>query len=246
MDISIFNILDILSFAVLPCIICVNTKLYQNIKREEHRENGKVVQSIIKHYSIVQIIAWPLLGLFGLMFYISDVVLDIIPETITLYWIHIFRFFYGCTRDYTSFHSLIIAIIRYTFLIYDTKVEAFGIRRLRKYFILSSVIVPISNSFLYEFTQEVWYYGNEPAWYPLFPMRRGMYNDTTKAITNQSVYEGRMNQTYESPIYHTLKQNLPESITQAMKVTESIMLLIMYSNILEGFLYAHATIYYRR
>ena len=147
MDITISNILDILSFALLPCKIFVNTKLYRNIKREEHRENGKVVQSILKHYSIVQIIAWPLLALFGLMFYIGGVVLDIIPGAMTCYCINVFRFFHGSTRDYISFHSLIIATICYTFLIYDTKVEAFGIRRLRKLFILTRIIVPISNSF---------------------------------------------------------------------------------------------------
>ena len=51
MDVTTLEIL-IICFVIQPLSIAINTKLYKNTKRETHQENGKVVQCIIKHYSI--------------------------------------------------------------------------------------------------------------------------------------------------------------------------------------------------
>ena len=44
----------ILFVIIMPIGIYINRKLYINIKNEKRRENGKVIQQIIKTYSIAQ------------------------------------------------------------------------------------------------------------------------------------------------------------------------------------------------
>ena len=39
---------------MMPIAIFINRKLYHNLKNEKRRENGKVIQRILKNYSIVQ------------------------------------------------------------------------------------------------------------------------------------------------------------------------------------------------
>ena len=154
MDVTTLEIL-IICFVIQPLAIAINTKLYRNTKRETHKENGKVVQCIIKHYSIVQLISWPFITLYIVVLHIGNHELEIIPDSVARHLIHGLRFFYGGIRDYLSFNSLIIAVTRYTFLVFAAKVEAFGIERLRTFFIYSSFTVPIGNAFLYEITQPI-------------------------------------------------------------------------------------------
>ena len=222
-----------------PLAIFINTKLYRNTTREKHQENGQVIQCIIKHYSIIQLISWPTMTLFIVMFYICDTKLEIISESVARSAIHGLRLFYGGIRDYLSFNSLIVAVVRYTFLVFATKVEAFGIKRLRNFFLCSSFAVPICCTLLYEITQPM-----EQYWISV--MRSIVSNNTGTNMTYHPLATDNMNQTYESPIYLLLNQNLPPSVMQVLSVTGVILMIIIYSNVIEGVLYAHAIFLYRR
>ena len=50
----LFIIHTVLVMALMPIAIFLNKKLYHNLKNEKRRENGKVIQRILKTYSIVQ------------------------------------------------------------------------------------------------------------------------------------------------------------------------------------------------
>ena len=231
----------IICFLIQPLATIINTKLYRNTKREAHQENGKVVQCIIKHYSIVQLISWPFITLYIVVLHIVNHELEIIPESVARHLIHGLRFFYGSIRDYLSFNSLIIAVTRYTFLVFDARVEAFGIKRLRTFFICSSFILPICNAVLYEITQPM-----EQYWISSLPMRSSISEYTATNVTHHLFAKDNMNETIESPIYLLLNQNLPASFIQVLSVTVVIMCIIIYSNVIEGILYAHAILLYRR
>ena len=136
-------------FIVMPLGIALNKDLYAKIKNEEHKEKGKIVQTLMKQYSLLQCIACSLLlVLFGL-FYLCYHVYNLISEPYGHYLLNTLRFAYGLYRDYVSFNSLIIAIIRYTFVVMGTNAEAFGISKLRHLFIGCSIGIPIFNKDLY-------------------------------------------------------------------------------------------------
>ena len=241
MDVPDFIIAFILYFIVLPSGIITNLKLYRNVRREEHRENGKVVQSIIKHYSIVNCIIWPLLCIVIGITYILDKVFEMTPDWTIRYLIHGLRFSYGLAHDYIGFNSLVIAITRYTFLFYEKKVEEIGIKRLRKIFMTTSFIVPICNSILFELTHPT-----EKAWIHYMPKEMSESNDKLMNVTYDPIARERMIHSYNSPVYSFINRISSESVTQALIIINYILVVIIYSNMIEGFLYARAITMYRR
>ena len=58
--------------------IIVGMKFYKNVSKEDHQENGKLIQRIIKTYAIVQCITWPSIMAFALTIYVNSTVLKVI------------------------------------------------------------------------------------------------------------------------------------------------------------------------
>ena len=212
--------------------VLVNYKLYTNIKNEEHQDKGKVIQYIIKVYSLVQCFAWPFLTVFCGLLYIFIAVLDIIEPRTANYLVSGFRFSYILLRDYLSFHSLIVAICRYTFIVLSDKSERFGILKLRQWIITSSMAVPLILAVLYNTTHPMenfyisFFYGTSA-------VQRTNYNsfDFKKAVTRNI---------YETPLYLLINKHLPSYLVYVLKCLEEFMFLAIYSNVIEGCLYAHA------
>jgi len=167
-DIYVLILYILLLVIVIPLIIFVNKKLYWNIKNEEHLEKGKVIQYLIKTYALVQCIAWPciviLWGLIRLIgIYSQNSPFSGIVSTL--------RFLSILLRDYLQFHSLVVATLRYIFIVYDSEATKFGIQRIRAFFISASFAVPFLATFLYELTYPIektyvhWFYGQESVLY---------------------------------------------------------------------------------
>ena len=242
MEFSDMTIDFILYYAIISIGVIVNLKLYKNTKGEERLEKGKVVQSIIKHYSIINCCFWPVYYIIIGTVYIFDKNLQMTPEWIIRYFTYWIRFLYGLARDYVSLHSFVVAIIRYTFLFYERHVESFGIKKCKKLFVAISIIIPLSNSFLYELCQPT-----EKPW--IFWIEK-----TTTLSLNKSIYMGQNYSTivsanesyYNSPLYTWSNSNLHQSIITAMHIANAILAFIIYANIIEGLLYAQTTIIYRR
>ena len=183
----------------------------------------------MKHYAIVQCFSLPVFVI-GYLIIIFDELFNKIPELMRKYWIYGFGVIYEMTKNYLGFTSFIVAIVRYTFLMHDANVQRIGVRRLKKFFIYASFVVPLVNSFLYESTQSL------ESWV--------MCLNNTK--TGEQFWNAVGNQSYESPLYIAMHENLPVSLIQTLTILLYIFLFISYSNILEGFLYASTMIYYRR
>ena len=221
---------------VMPISICINKKLYTNIKNEEHRDKGKVVQTIMKQFALVQCISWPLItSTFGL-YYLCNNVLSVIPETYARYLISTIRFVYNLNRDFISFNSLIIATIRFTFIAVGRKAEAFGIARLRILFVSCSIVVPIANNFLYETTQPF-----EQAWVTVF---QGKSDYSIQKMNNMT--DSNASHPFDPYIFHLANKYLPPQLIYALKITEDIMMVILYSNVLEGLMYGYTIYVYKR
>ena len=188
-------------------------------------------------YALIQCIALPsLLGLYGLL-KLVNMDLSLYQSVVFKYAVSIFRFVYTLTRDYCQFHSLIIALTRYAFIVYDIQSEVFGIKNVRSLVIKLSIGVPLITATLYDATVSMeksyvsWFYGGE-------------HSQNLNASSEH--YSQVSHITYESPLYTTCHAYLPSSFVYAMGLIENAMFSIIYSNICEGFIYAHIFIFCNR
>ena len=230
----------IFSVIVMPIGVIVCKKLYNNIKNEEHREKGKIIQRIMKTYSIVPCIFYTTLITFSWIIYINNHFLNWIKPSLSWYAI----FLLGCMchvfRIYIGFNSLIVAISRYLFILYEAKVEAFGIKRLKNLLVSASMSVPIFHLVLHITTFPL-----EPAWMSAFtpqsnsPFETNFNNDTIlnekKLIEESNLFLHKMTMEY-----------FPSSIVFAIQEICDAMVLVICLNLIEGFIYLHIFIYFRR
>ena len=227
-------------FIVMPLGIAINKDLYTKIKKEEHKEKGKVVQSVMKQFSFIQCISWPILFVSFGLFYLCHNVFHLISEPYGHYLLNTLRFAYSLNRDYVSFNSLIIAIIRYTFVVMGSNADAFGISKLRHLFIGCSIGIPIVNNFLYEATQPI-----EPLYISIFyDKAKDMIEETNNDRNHTNVVE--INDTYNFTMFILVNKYLPSQLRYSLIIMEDIMMIILYSNILEGILYAYTMISVKR
>ena len=226
---------SILCLVSMPLAIVINKKLYRNIKNEEHLEKGKVIQSIIKRYALVQCIAYPciVVALIG-----GKIAVDMIPPEVARYVISSFIFTYTLYLDYVKFHSFVVALCRYTFLILSTQAETIGISRLKAIFIGCSIAVPTVTNLIYSIIHPLddittqWFYGQ----------------DYSGDEANQSDFSKKMNliSTYDSPLYLLYNEYCPETLKLGMNVLDVFIVMTVYSNIPEGFMYIHLYIFSKR
>ena len=231
--------IDIIIYFIWCCIgmplgIFVNRKLYTNIKNEQHQEKGKLVQTIMQTFSLLQCFTWPCIFIFVGVFSLCSSVFKLVQNSLAVSTINTFRFVYDLNRDYVSFNSLIIAISRYTLLVGERQAETFGIQRLKNLLISLSFGVPIFSNFVYEVSQP-----KERVWFSLF------YSDAVDVI-GRNISSLQKEDQYQSQIYLTFNRYMPPTVIEGMKILDRITFVILYSNIIEGLLYTYILFLYRR
>ena len=240
----LMEVLEIMMYFCYCCVaiylgVILNKKLYTNIKDEEHQEKGKVVQQILKTFALVQCIGWPSIMILAFILNLNKVVLDMIPMPLIHTCIKILRAMYTTINAYVGFTSLAIAITRYVFIVHCSVAERIGIRRLRTIFITSSIGVPMVLSILNESiipVEEVWSSIFLPNY--TYSIEREDHGFSAKDITSMP--------TISRPLLAIPNQLMPLSLKGGMQIVWLIILVLTYSNILEGFLYLHIYIYYYR
>ena len=231
-----------LALVVTPLGLIIGKKLYHNVKQEEHLEKGKVLQRVIKTYVVVQCIAWPLILC---LIFIVGVVAKTTQLSPALEFglravISITRFLYILTLNYVGFNSLIIAICRYIFIVIVKHSDTFTIKRIRRWALASSVIVPILMAMLHEATIPVHYRWAERVEQMMMPENDKIDTMKSHVNTNTTI------KLHQSPIFILYDEYVPFAIKFILGIASTAMKLVVFSNILEGCLYAHIYIQNRR
>ena len=224
---------------ILPLTIIVNKKLYFNLKNEEHLEKGKVVQFIVKTYSLVQCVAWPVLVFYFGMIRIVNEIKPVHESLMLQFLASTFRYLYTFLRDYLQFHSLIIAISRYTFTVYESKAGKIGIKRLRAFFIGASISVPFLTSTLFELTRPI-----EKIWIHWFYKEKfsssAIYQNLTINYQDQDEFQ------FQSFAFATFNKNFPSAVIDMISYMDGLLFSIIYSNLIEGCIYTHIFVFFTR
>ena len=242
--ISLINIFGcVFFFFVMPLGVAVCKRLYEKIKSEEHKEKGKVVQTLIKNYCLIQMIGCPGLLLLTWPIEINNAFLHVVDSSETIIAIHMVRALYHFYRVYLSFHSLIVATTRYTFLMYDIQTEIYGVKKLRNLFISGSIGVPLILTVICISVQPI-----EIRWLQLF----AVYNDSASLLTEAEYGGGRIGvgfltaEEYNIGLYNLISKLLPSSLVFGLHVFLTATFILISSNIVELFLYAHLFSHFHR
>ena len=235
------EIFDFVCGLMLPISFLINKTLYTKVKNEEHREKGKVIQEIIKTYSLVQCILLPCIAIFQTLLHISIVTLEFIEITTARYLIAALKCVGSYYVEFVSLHSLIIAISRYAFLVFDSKAERFGVKNLRKVLLLSSICVPVLTTILYDATFSI----NTLSYFCRY--LNGCRSSQIPNVNGSvNVNDDHDSSEYDSPLYLIVKENFPKQFIYGIKLFLWVLWFLFYSNIMEGFIYLHTFIAMKR
>ena len=237
---ELYGVGEIISYAlcylvIIPLGLVIGWKLYSNIKNEEHKEKGKVIQRILKTYCVVQCVAWPLFSsIFGFVFFIKRTAFSFDHSVFMTIMVSSLRALVKLNLLFVGFNSFIIAVCRYVFIMQFF--DYISIAKLRKIVVASSILVPISLGILTEaFTC-----------YPLAtPIASNPMVQLNQMIPDETIIDPNVslrNHTFlipESPLFLVVDKYLPNTIKYGSKLVLHVILFVMYSNIPESFFYTH-------
>ena len=241
----ISDIIEILVYfifvvTVIPTGITTCKKLYDNVKNEEHLEKGKILQRITKTYAVAQCIVWPFIAALSFMLMVNKRLLTFLSPTWTNSLIILGRFVYTVFSTYLACNSLLVATIRYVFVVCDKIADRFGIDKLRKVFLFASFSVPIFIAVLNE------------AMMPIANIWIKIFMPTTNEVLRKEEFGHLLqpdNSTYfikSSPLFWFTSNYLHSTFNDIWRVICQILVFLVFSNIIEGFIYMHIYCYYKR
>ena len=136
------------SFILCVCGVFLNFKVFKKLKLERKRrplgQRGNVIGPIMRWFSIVQIIYWPLLLLF---FWVPSN--SIIAAEIIRGW--------GCFamtaiiamgRSIIAYNSFFVGLVRYMYIVHRVKANQWNFETIGRLSQLGSIIIPTVVSFL--------------------------------------------------------------------------------------------------
>ena len=170
-------------------------------------------------YTVLQCVAWPVIMICMGLLRINKVFIRFLTPSLERNAIRILRSLCNLFRCYIGFNSLIIAICRYCFIVFDQTTRAFGIDKARKILLCGSFGIPLLVAALAEATLPM-----PHVWIAL------------------SAEED----SFQSPIFDLANGLLPNVGTYVIAFFCMSMLGIIFSNVGEGIIYLHIYIYGRR
>ena len=230
---------------IVPLGLAICRKLYIDTKNEEHKEKGKVIQRIMKNYCLVQCGVWPLSTvMFGIIKFTSFSTFVYNHQALMIIIVSCLRSLLRLNLGYVGFNSFAIATCRYVFIMHITHDGYTSIRKVRKFFVVISVVVPIT----------LWALNETLIPYPdahLLIVGPPIYADSKPiAQSNLTDVEGMVNSTIDtieqlsflipqSPLFLVVEKHVSTTIISGFKIASYVIQAITYSNIPEGVLYTH-------
>ena len=241
-----YNIAEIISYVlfclvIVPLGLVICRKLYSDTKNEEHKEEGKVIQRIIKTYCVVQCGVWPVISAaFGLARFAKSSVFTYNNQNSIMLIVSSLRSLIRLVLGYVGFNSFVIASCRYVFIMHPTHDEYTTVRKIRKFFIAISIIVPIT----------LWVLTEAFIAYPEVGPAIVGYQTHADSIAQPNLkdVDRTLNRTIDtleerlipqSPLFLIVKKYVSPSITFGLKIALYAIQFILFSNVTEGVLYTH-------
>ena len=202
----------------------VNRKLLKDMKDDERNSSPSLIQNVMAFRTKSIMIVIPTFSLLHWSLTLNYRFPDLFYQTLcyeqynAIFW----RFYFGFT-------SLIISSMRYFFIVHNEKALLLGKERVKKFFELLSVMVPLIMTVLHACTLSV----------P--PSVRNMAHKSCHEFLEISHNMTCLDQTGTmdlcAPILSTVIERIPTVVTKSVGIFVNLMYIIMCSNILDGILY---------
>ena len=234
---NVMNSLYVAILSLLMLIGCaINYKLFDNVRKENHGESGKVLQWIMKTYALIQAITWP--GLFVVWIIIFETVEaygDLLNPCLVIYSIHLLIFSFLLLRIYVGLNSLVLAVGRYIYVVHHLRIFTFGIRKIGNILIWSNFVIPLVVAILISAVMRFNYNG----WMAEFQM----YDHACYLPDIEDLRSNSSGGFYRLPIYDLANLYLPSSVTDGMYVVAILTAFILCSNVTEAVIYVKCILF---
>ena len=230
-EVSFIILLTISSSAICHILI-------KNMNKETHKEQGKFIQKLLKINLIIQATVWPIMLLIsiGIMILRSDylwlvVKYDSVKYTL-LYFVRPLVIYF---RVYVSFNTLVIAACRYGFIVKNSKVSEFGMRKFKRIVLGLSFLMPFVLVLLLFMSGSNQGFINKGISYAY-----EQYSESNENITFTSSVSPSMSLAivaHIDPLSYFISINFPVELTYFFKILAIVLLVVMSSNVVDAGLY---------
>ena len=215
----------IFTLIICTCGVTLNIKFSKKLEQERRCKpvgrKGNVIEPIMRWFIKLQIVYWPLE-----LFVFWIIVNDLMPSFIHPQICFLGAFIITCGRLIVAFNSIILALIRYLYIVHSQKASKWEFDKVARWFQIASLAVPFSihivwlltfdRSIIRENIIEKFYIDE---------------NGATNTTSTQCTEEAPLSVTFTS-------QYLPKPFLDTVGIFTLIVEAITYLNIAECFLYA--------
>ena len=239
------KVIFIIAFIICSSVICL--RLINDMKKETHKEQGQFIQLLIKINIIIQAIGWPIMMLLVIGFiFIHQNYLWIVVKHDSLRYIALYlcRPLVAYFRAYVSFHTLVIAVCRYGFIVQDSKVSEFGIGKFKKIVSVLCFAMPFVLVLL-----AIMSGGHEGAVTNVLVHAYKQHSEPRGNITSKSLIYPSMSPAILAqldPVDYFIDTNFPVELTYFLGILAIVLLVAMASNLIEGGMYYLIFRHFRR
>ena len=219
--------------------VFINMKFLNNIKHEQRKEQGKTLHRIMKNHAIAQVIFWPSILFLRWLIRVDQLII-LSPYPCFYHYVGpILRFTYVAFRLYIGFNSVVVAICRICFIVYEHNISNYGIDKFKKFIYGGSILVPLGIAILAE--------GSIPVQnFDFLWQNFGGKTSATRVCRGAIANVNDIEMENQSPIYVFVQNNVSSYITISTKLVCFALVFIILSNTIEGIIYWYTWSYIKR
>ena len=231
-----------IAFALVIAVgVTINYKLYCNVMKETPGEKGKVFQQIMKNYTRMQVFGFGFVWIWmtALLSIVSLNYNIMISPCMVVNAFHIGMFSYIIVRSYVGFNSFILAVGRYVFVVHDDKVFSWGVKKVSRVLIISSILVPFLMALLTNSVVTLQYTG----WLSHARDYVEKCENLTYGALNHDIPKTQSIDYFRSPFYDFVQLNFPSWMSDGLYILFLVSVTALYSNITEGLIYIKCALF---
>ena len=148
-----------------------------------------------------------------------------------------YKYIYLLFRLYLAFNSLVVATMRYTFVVNQHRVFLFGVEKTKNMFYYLSLVIPMVIGVLHACTFHLPVKFTSPREFSLQYPTHSVCIDYYRKSHIITDFNFNTNQSVASPIYSFVHQYISTEITYYVGQFVLVLMAIIASNVVEGILY---------
>ena len=202
----------LLSLVISMTGVFLNYKFLTKLKIERRNKplgrKGNVIEPIMRWFLVIQIIFWPYeLLMFSRVISFGSSLSTMIPALCPFIFWMIVL-----GRTIIAYNSLFVALIRYVYIVHERKANQWDFEKVGRRFQIASICTPILHVLTFSFTMRK-------------PGSEGLIPDTNHCSQ------------LESLLINFTSQFIPDPFAKAMAIICAVLLVFVYLNIAEMYLY---------